>query len=348
MIDLRSDTVTRPTEEMWAAMREHALPDLRDDTLEGDPTVRELERLAAELTRKDDALFMASGTMGNVVATLTHGRGGGEVLVDARAHIACSEGGGIARLAGLTCVGLPGERGEMALDALQEAVHAGYSSHDLPTAMVCVETSHNHSGGYVPRLDHMRAVAALARKAGVPLHVDGARVFNAAIALGVEVRSIAEHCDSLSFCLSKGLSAPMGGLLVGSRDFIARARVFRRMVGGGFRQSGIMAAAGIVALRTMPARLADDHRRTRDLWDKLRGLNIRLVDADPPQTNILQINVGTTKCAAAVWVERLERQGVLVRAASRKALRLVTHRHVDDAAVEEAFTKIAAVAAECV
>lgn len=342
MIDLRSDTVTQPTDAMWEAMRA-VTP--HDETLEGDPTVRELETLAAQLTGKDDGLFMASGTMGNAVASLTHSRDGGEALVDEQAHIARSEAGGVSRLAGLYCVRLPARRGEIDLDALRDAIRPGYSKYGQPSAMICVETSHNHSGGWVPSLDYMAAVATLARDAGVPVHVDGARLFNAAVALGVDAATIAQHCDSLTFCLSKGLSAPMGSVLVGSTDFIARARTFRRMVGGGLRQAaGMMAAAGLVALRTMPQRLVDDHRRTRALWDRLRALDGRLVDADAPPTNLLRLQVKEISAAsgdAHAWERALAERGVLARATGRDALRLVIHRHIDDAAIDAASAAIA-------
>ncbi len=341
MIDLRSDTVTLPSDEMWEAMRKAPL---RDDTLEGDPTVRQLELLAAELTGKDDALFVASGTMGNVVAALTHGRQGGEALVDDQAHIAKSEAGGMSRLANLFCVRLPSRRGEMDLDQLRDSMRSGYGKYGLPTAMICVETSHNHSGGYVPRLSYMQAVSAMARQRGIAVHVDGARVFNAAIALGVDVNTIAAHCDSLSFCLSKGLSAPMGSLLAGSHEFIACARTFRRMLGGGLRQSGIMAAAGLVALHTMTTRLADDNRRARDLWQRMMALDPRLVEDEVPQTNILRLLVADIPGGdATVWEKELEATGVLARAAGPGALRLVTHRHINDADIDATHVAIATI-----
>jgi threonine aldolase len=341
MIDLRSDTVTLPTDEMWEAMR--SVP-LRDDTLEGDPTVRQLESLAAGLTGKQDAVFVASGTMANVIAALTHGRTGGEALVDDQAHIAKSESGGMSRLAGLFCVCLPSRHGEMNLGQLHDNLRTGYSKSGPPTAMVCVETSHNHSGGYVPSLGYMETVAKMAHQAGTAVHVDGARAFNAAHALGVDVATIARHCDSMSFCLSKGLSAPMGSLLVGSSEFVNCARTFRRMLGGGLRQSGIMAAAGLVALGKMTDRLADDHRRARSLWEKLYALDARLVDADPPQTNIVRLIVADVPGGDAIfWEQQLERHRVLTRAAGRSALRLVTHRHIGDSDIEATCAAIAGI-----
>jgi threonine aldolase len=326
MIDLRSDTVTRPTDEMMESMRSATLG---DDTLEGDPTVRQLEMRAAELSGKEDALFVVSGTMGNVIATLTHGRERGEAIVDEHSHMAKSEAGGISHLAGLYCQRIPSHHGEMCLQGLKQAVRPAFSRYGLPTAMIGLETSHNHSGGYVPGLDYMDAVADIARHGQVPVHIDGARAFNAAIALGVPLSRICAHADSVSLCLSKGLSAPMGAVLVGSTQFIERAKTFRRMVGGGLRQAGMMAAAGLVALNTMVDRLADDHRRIASLWNLLQNDAPELVDAEPPHTNILQIHV--TPGQASLWEKKLVIAGILVRAANENSLRLVSHRHITDA-----------------
>jgi threonine aldolase len=339
MIDLRSDTVTRPTEAMWDAMRNASLG---DDTLEGDATVQALEQEAATLLGKEEALFVCSGTMGNAIATLVHAHRGGEAVLDQDAHMANSEGGGVSRLAGLFCRTVASHRGEMDLDILRNTIRGGYSRYGEPTAMVAVETSHNAAGGCVQSLDYLAQVAGLAHERGATVHLDGARLFNAAVALGIDARDIAQHGDSVTFCLSKGLSAPMGSILLGSREFIERARTFRRTIGGGLRQAGIMAAAGLVALRTMPARLAEDHRRTLLLWERLR--NIALVEADryPPQTNILRLKVPDGN--AENHVRQLALHGIAIRASGPYALRLVVHRHIDDAAldaVSKAFEALA-------
>src|SRR5215216_5286834 len=245
MIDLRSDTVTLPTEEMYEAMRR---AELGDDGREGDPTVRRLEQLAAEMTGKQAALFVTSGTMANLVALLTHGERGGEVLLDAGAHILRSEMGGIAQLAGLFHRTVPGERGAPDAAALREMLSPKLAPNRLGTSLVCLETTHNSAGGAVMSLPHLAALRELTAEQGVPLHIDGARLFNAGVALGVKADAIAQHADSVCFCVSKGLSAPFGSLLCGSAAFIERARGFRRMVGGAMRQAGMMAAAGIIAL----------------------------------------------------------------------------------------------------
>lgn len=329
MIDLRSDTVTHPTDAMWEAMRNASLG---DDTLEGDPTVHALEQEAASLLGKEEALFVCSGTMGNAIATLVHAHRGGEAVLDQQAHMANSEGGGVSRLAGLFCRTIPSHRGEMDLDMLRDTVRGGYSRYGEPTAMVAVETSHNAAGGCVQGLDYLAQIAGMAHERGAAVHLDGARLFNAAVALGTDVSNIARHGDSVTFCLSKGLSAPMGSILLGSHEFIGRARTFRRTLGGGLRQAGIMAAAGLVALRTMPARLAEDHRRTLLLWERLQNSAGVEIDRHPPQTNILRLGIPSGQ--AERYVRRLADQGIAIRASGPYAVRLVVHRHIDDAAID--------------
>jgi threonine aldolase len=210
MIDLRSDTVTRPTDAMWDAMRNASLG---DDTLEGDATVQALEQEAATLLGKEDALFVCSGTMGNAIATLVHAHRGGEAVLDQDAHMANSEGGGVSRLAGLFCRTVASRRGEMDLQILSNSIRGGYSRYGEPTAMVAIETSHNAAGGCVQSLNYLAQVAGVARKRGAAVHLDGARLFNAAVALGIDARDIAQYGDSVTFCLSKGLSAPMGSII---------------------------------------------------------------------------------------------------------------------------------------
>ncbi|APD13401.1 threonine aldolase family protein [Pandoraea pulmonicola] len=340
-IDLRSDTVTRPTASMWEAMQSASLG---DDTLEGDSTVRALEHLAATMTGKEEALFVVSGTMGNLIASLCHATRGGEAVIDAQAHMARSEAGGMSRLAHLYPVPIPSVRGEMDLDALAGALRPGFSRYGQPTAMVVVESTHNHSGGYVPSLSYLAEVHALAERAGVPVHMDGARVFNASAALGVDVAQIAGHCESLTFCLSKGLSAPMGALLVGSHAMIEQARTFRRMTGGGLRQAGIMAAAGKVALETMVARLADDNQRAQRLHRALAQLEPQLVDAVPSLSNIVRLRVGEQREGnPRAWEAALAEHGILARASGASMLRLVTHRHIGDDDIDATVAAITSI-----
>ena len=342
MIDLRSDTVTHPTEEMREAMQR---AELGDDSREGDPTVRKLERAAATLTAKEDALFVASGTMSNLVALLAHTGRGGEVLLDAGSHILRSEMGGIASLAGLFYRTLAAARGAPDLGELRERLSEKLSANKLATALVCVETSHNSAGGAVLPLDYMARLRALTEEHNVPVHIDGARLFNASVALGVTPREIARHGDSVGFCVSKGLSAPFGSVLCGSGAFIERARAYRRMVGGGMRQAGIMAAAGFVALERMIDRLADDHRRAKRLAEGLHAIDPRLCDPRLAETNIVMMDVGHTGTSAKEWIAALNAKELRAGVWSPQSLRFVTHRHIDDAAIDEAIAIVRSVSA---
>ena len=345
MIDLRSDTVTLPTEEMRAAMRG---AELGDDSREGDPTVRRLEALSATLTGKEGAMFVTSGTMANLVALLAHGQRGGEVLLDANAHILRSEMGGVAALAGLFHRTVPSRRGALDPAAVRALLSPGLSANRAGTALVCVETTHNSAGGAVLPLANLAAVHAAAAEKGVPVHIDGARLFNAAVALGVPAAEIARHGDSVCFCVSKGLSAPFGSVVCGTAAFIERARAFRRMVGGAMRQAGVVAAAGIVALERMVERLADDHRRAAQIAKGIHALDARLVDPSEVETNIVMVEVGHTGADAKAWLAALAREpeGVQAAAWSPTSLRLVTHRHIDDAAVARTIATFRAVHAE--
>jgi threonine aldolase len=345
MIDLRSDTTTLPTEEMREAMHR---AELGDDSREGDPTVRRLEDTAAKMTGKEAALFVASGTMSNLVALLAHTGRGGEVLLDTESHIMRSEMGGISSIAGLFYRTVPSTRGAPDLDELGANLNERLASNKLATALVCVETTHNSAGGAVIPLDYLAKLRALTGEKSIPLHIDGARIFNAAVALGVPVAQIARHADSMGFCVSKGLSAPFGSVLCGSAAFIERARAYRRMVGGAMRQAGVMAAAGIVALETMVDRLADDHRRAKRIAEGVQAVDPRLTDPKSVETNIIMLEIGHSGVDAKTWIAALDKHGLKAGAWSRKSLRLVTHRHIDDAAAEKVPGIIRTVSAELV
>jgi threonine aldolase len=340
MIDLRSDTVTLPTEEMREAMRR---AELGDDSRDGDPTVRLLEEKAAALIGKEAAMLVASGTMSNLVCLLAHAQEGAEVLLDPESHILRSEMGGIARLAGLFHRVVPAERGSLDVTALREMLNARLSPARLATAVVCVETTHNSAGGAVIPLASLAKVRAAADEHGVSVHIDGARLFNAAVALGVPAAEIGRHCDSVGFCLSKGLSAPVGSVVCGSAAFIERARAFRRMLGGAMRQAGVIAAAGIVALDTMVARLADDHRRARKIAEGLHAVDPGLVDPRKVESNIVMVDLAGSGGDATTWIKALTTRGVRVGTWTRTQLRLVTHRHITDADVDGAIAAFAAV-----
>jgi threonine aldolase len=338
MIDLRSDTITRPTEAMLESMREASYG---DDSRDGDETVMKLESLAAERTGMEAGAFMPSGTMTNLVAVLTHTQRSGEVLLEQSAHILNSELGGIASLSGSFHKAIPGERGAMNLDILREKIRP-MTRNNFATALVCMETTHNAAGGAVLPLAHMQAVHALAREHGVPVHTDGARLFNAATALNVDAKSIAQHTDSVCFCVSKGLSAPIGSVLCGTAAFIERARAFRRLVGGNMRQAGSMAAAGIVALETMVDRLKEDHATAKRLAEGLHRIDASLVNPQEVQTNLVRVDVSASVRSAAQWSEVLQQKGVRVSPASATTLRFVTHRHISNTDVDAALDAVAA------
>ena len=337
MIDLRTDTVTRPTEAMLESMREATLG---DDSRDGDETVGSLESLAAALMGKEAGAFMPSGTMTNLVAVLTHTQRGGEVLLESGSHILSSELGGITSVAGAFYKGIPGKRGAMDIDTLKEAIRPA-TRNNFGTALVCMETTHNRAGGSVLPVAHMQAVYDLAAENGVPVHTDGARIFNAAVALGVEAKAIARHTDSVGFCVSKGLSAPIGSVLCGSAAFIERARGCRRMVGGNMRQAGPLAAAGVVALETMIPRLKEDHDTARRLAEGLHRIDAGLCEPKDVETNLVRVDVRKTGRRAAHWSDDLKKQGVLVSPADAWSLRFVTHRHIAAPDVDAAVSAFA-------
>ena len=334
MIDLRTDTITRPTEAMLSAMAEATQG---DDSRDGDSTVMQLEALAAERTGKEAGAYMPSGTMTNLVAVLARARPGGEVLLEQSAHILVSEIGGIAGLAGMFHRAVAGQRGAMDIEMLREKIRP-MTRNNLGTALICMETSHNQAGGAVLPLAHMKAVYELAQAHDIPVHTDGARLFNAAVALGVEAKAIAQYTDSVGFCVSKGLSAPVGSVLCGGKDFIERARTFRRMVGGNMRQAGGLAAAGIVALNSMVNRLQEDHANAQRLAVGLEKIDARLCRAADVETNLVRVDVSFTGRSAEQWSAALGKLNIAVSPADTRSLRFVTHRHISTADADQALT----------
>jgi threonine aldolase len=331
-IDLRSDTVTRPTEAMLDAMSGATLD---DDSRDGDATVRRLEALAAERMGKEAAMFVPSGTMANLVSVLAHTHRGGQVILEATSHILRSELGGIAAIGGAFHKALPGERGAMNIDRLRDTIQPP-GRHATGTQLVCVETTHNDAGGAVLPLAHMQAVHAIAADNDVAVHIDGARVFNAAAALHVDAATIARYGDSVAFCVSKGLSAPIGSLVCGTTAFIERARAFRRMVGGNMRQAGLLAAAGILALDTMVARLGEDHATAKRLANALHTLDPDLVSPAAVETNIVRVELPRAGRSAADWCVGLREHRVLVAPCDKYGLRFVTHRHIGSNEIDHA------------
>ncbi len=343
MIDLRSDTVTLPTPAMREAMY-HA--EVGDDVFGDDPTVKQLEELAAARMGKEAAMFVPSGTMGNTSAVITHCRRGDEVVLGDRSHILLYEGGGAATFGGLPLRPLANlENGSLDPAQVERTVQQA-TLHTSGTGLLCVENTHNDCGGRVVTMEQMRQLSGIAHQRGVPVHLDGARVFNAAQALGVPVSEIAACADSVMFCLSKGLSAPVGSLLTGTHEFIARARRTRKMLGGGMRQSGILAAAGIVALEQMVERLAEDHANARRLAEGLA--QIRGLDVDPAtvETNMVFFTLRAADGAPIdqqPFMQAAREAGVLVIDMGPGRIRTVTHygitaEHIDTALA--VFSKI--------
>lgn len=328
LIDLRSDTLTKPTPEMRLAMY---TAELGDDCYGEDPTVRALEALAAEMAGKAAALYVTSGTQGNQLAVMVRAGRGTEVLCDASAHIVGNESGGIAALSGAQTRTIEVPHGKLTPERVAPYI-ARRKSNCPGAALLALENTHNAGGGVYYTPDEMAALHALAREHGVPVHVDGARIFNAAVAQGVPLKALARHAESVQICLSKGLCAPVGSVLVGDAEFIAEARRYRRLLGGGMRQAGVVAAAGIVALKHMVERLAEDHENARLLAEAAADTRLD-VDLTTVQTNIVRLGVGALGLSAAEFVARLREHGVLANASAPDAVRLVTHRDVTRAQV---------------
>ena len=334
-VDLRSDTVTTPTPEMRAAM---AAAEVGDDVYEEDPTIERLEHLAAGRFGKEAGLFVASGTMGNQVAALAHTQPGQEIIADAESHIVRAEVGGLARLALCQTVALTTERGLPTADQVRGVIR-GANIHVPVTGLLALENTHNRHGGVAHAPEAIASVAAVARQRGIPVHLDGARIFNACVALGRDPREYGDAVDSVQFCLSKGLAAPVGSLIVGSRAFITRARRVRKMLGGGMRQVGVLGAAGVIALEKMVDRLAEDHRHARRLAEALAGLPGLRVDLSRVQTNIVIFHVDRPGGAVEL-VEGAKARKVKIGAFSDTGVRCVTHKDVDTEDVDRAIAAI--------
>lgn len=343
IIDLRSDTVSQPTPAMREAM---AAAEVGDDVFREDPTVNRLQALAAERMGKEAGLFVPSGTMGNLAAVLAHCGRGDEVILGNLGHTFLFEGGGIAALGGVHSYVLPNlPDGTLSLQDIRAAVRPDDPHHPV-TRLVTVENTHNRCGGVPLSVEYMDALGDLARGLGLKVHLDGARIFNAAVALGVPAARLAAPADSVTFCLSKALCAPVGSVLCGSREFIQKALRIRKQLGGGMRQAGVLAAAGLVALEQMVDRLAEDHARARRLAIGLAGVPGLLLEQAVPPTNMVFVRLDDLYPLDARQVaERLLVHGVKVMAAGPRRLRLVLHYWVDDAAVEravQAFNQVCA------
>jgi threonine aldolase len=332
-IDLRSDTVTKPTPEMREAMAE---AEVGDDVYRDDPTVNRLEELAASMLGKEAALFVPSGTMGNLIALLVHCQRGDEAIVGDKSHIYLNEAGGMSALGGIQPCPVPNQKdGTLDLDDILASIRTEDVHHPI-TRLICLENTQNICGGVPLTPAYTREVGELARKNNLSLHIDGARIFNAAAAQNVSVRDLVDPADSVMFCLSKGLASPIGSMLVGTNKFIARARHLRKMLGGGMRQVGIVAAAGIISLEKMTKRLTDDHIRAHKLADGLRKTKGVVVDEGSPHSNMVYLNLADdVKIDATTIIDSAAKQGILLDSENARRFRLVTHYWVDDNAVNK-------------
>jgi threonine aldolase len=338
LIDLRSDTLTKPTAEMRRAM---AAAEVGDDYYREDPSVLKLEALAARMLGREAGLLVLSGTMGNLVSVLSWADRGSSVLAEERAHIFYNENGSLAGVGGITTKTFRGARGFPTPDEVSSAVFPAGLLHP-PTRVLCIENTHNAAGGTCLDVASLNALCATARAAGLKVHVDGARLFNAAIALGVPAAALAEKVDSVTFCLTKGLGCPVGSLVVGERDFIERARRWRQHVGGNMRQAGVFAAAGIVGLSTMVDRLAEDHANAKLLANALADLGW---DVNPAavETNMVFAGFEDPEFDVAGFVDALAAAGVRVNPPRARRIRFVTHADVSTKNVRDAAEIVARV-----
>ena len=329
IIDLRSDTVTKPTAEMRMAIFN---AEVGDDGYGEDPTVQELEILAARMSGKEAGLFVTSGTQGNQIAVMVHTQKCDEVICEATAHIFGSETGGISALAGAQPYPVAGILGKLTPVLIEPAIRR--KKMNFPrTSLITVENTHNHAGGTYYTINEMAAIRNLADQHSLAIHVDGARIMNAAVAQNVSLAELVQHADSLQMCLSKGLCAPVGSVLVGTHDFIQKARRYRRLLGGGMRQAGILAAAGIVALKTMVNRLAEDHFHARILGENLANTRL-IIDLDHIQTNIVMLDVSPLNVTAAEFIEKLKAHNIRASEFGKYKVRMVTHHDVSKENIE--------------
>ena len=337
MIDLRSDTVTKPTPAMRQAM---FAAEVGDDVYREDPTVNRLEERAAEIAGKPAAIFVPTGTMGNTIGIKLLTEHGQEVICDSRAHLLDYELSMMAWFSGCMIRAIPTERGLLSAEEVIRNIRP-VSPYSAPTGAVSIEQTHNMSGGTVYPMRTVCEICDAAHERGVRVHMDGARIFNASAALGIPVHEIASRADTVMFCLSKALGAPAGSILAGPADLIAKARLYRKRLGGGMRQVGILAAAGLVALDESPAKLAGDHANARFLAEGLAQIPGVQVDPAKVDSNIVVFDIGDTGLAPADVSASLRQNGVLMNAINQRCLRAVTHYDVDRAQCARAVQAVA-------
>jgi threonine aldolase len=333
VVDLRSDTVTLPTAEMLEAMK---TAPLGDDVYGEDPTVNRLEELAAKKMGKEAALLTTSGTQANLVSALSQTKRGEEVILEAEAHMYYYEVGAFSAVGGLIPRLVKGQRGVLTPQNIESALRPP-NIHFPPTRLVCIENTHNRAGGTVWTPSQTKAVSDFAHGRGLKVHLDGARIFNAAIAQNIDVRELTRFVDSMMFCLSKGLSAPIGSIAVGDREFVDSARRYRKMLGGGMRQAGVIAAAGIIAIEKMVDRLKDDHANAQSLAKGLRSIEGISIDPTQVQTNIVVYDVSGLGIDGGTWIAKLNEFGAKAGALEGSRVRMVTHRGIERDDIEYAL-----------
>jgi threonine aldolase len=332
LVDLRSDTVTKPSPGMRQAMAE---AEVGDDVFHEDPSVNRLEEMVAALYGKEAALYVASGTMANQIAIRAQTHHGDEIIMERTSHPFNSEAGALAALAGVQVNLIDGQHGIMDVEQIRPVVRTP-NVHHAPTALICLENTHNRGGGSVWPLENIRAIREFARSVSVPLHLDGARLMNACVATGLTPKDYAQYCDSCTLCLSKGLGAPVGSLVIGSTECITKAHRFRKQFGGGMRQAGILAAAGIYALEHNVERLAEDHLNAKRLARGIAEIDGLDIDVNAVSTNILYFDVRQPGLTVSTLLERLKTAGVLMLGTGPNSIRAVTHLDVSKEGIERA------------
>lgn len=339
IIDLRSDTVTKPSPEMWEYIKSMGNSRLGDDVMGEDPTVNELEEKAAKIIGKKAALLVTSGTQGNLVSFLSQTKPGDEILLEELSHIFLNEVGSAARIGGLMIRTYPSVRGVPSFDYIQSLIRDKEEIHEPPSTLLCAENTHNYHGGAIVELDVLKKMRDFTDKNELKFHLDGARIFNAAIGLNVPVSEITKHADSVMFCLSKGLSCPVGSIVAGTKEFISKARRFRKMVGGGMRQAGIIAAFGLIALEPKWInRLAEDHKNAKMLSQGLENLKLR-IKVHPTDTNIVIIEM-LEKVKILKIITALNKAGILAFNISKEKIRFVTHYGINKDDIDYSIEQI--------
>jgi len=337
IIDLRSDTVTLPTKEMKQAIIDAKLG---DDVFQEDPTVNKLEELAANITGKESALLVSSGTQANLISLMTNTNHGEQVIIEAQSHIYWYEVGGISGIAGLFPKIVKSDMGAPNPVDIQTAISPN-DIHFPKPSLICLENTHNRHGGTIITPKQIKPISKIAKSNKLKLYMDGARIFNAAVALGIDVKKLTQYADNLMFCLSKGLSCPVGSLIVGSTNFISKARKYRKLLGGGMRQAGIIAAPGIIALEKMIDRLKDDHNNAKRLSNQLATIPGISIDKKRVQTNIIIFDITNFKMSEEKFIRELKKEKILALSLGKNNIRMVTHRGIEKEHIDRTIEIIA-------